>query len=279
MLRALARLAAGAVIVAVVSYAVVVALVWWWQGDLLFFPRPGPIPDPAAMGYPHYARRVLPPGPAGALAFWAAAPAAGMPVILVFHGNGGAAPDTAGFFALWVRDGWGVVLAEYAGYSGNPGGPPSERVLREDARAYADWIAREFPGHKLIAWGGSLGTGVAAGLAAERPVAAVVLDSPYTSITEMAELTYPWLPVRLLIRNPFDTMALLPRIAAPVMVVHGGRDRVIPEAQGRAVYAALRNPGPGIFIDDAGHTALLTERGHQGIDAVRAFLDGIREGA
>jgi fermentation-respiration switch protein FrsA (DUF1100 family) len=274
--RSLLRVVIGGGASLALAYLAVMAAVWWWQGALLFHPSPEPIGDPARAGHPEFARRTLRAEGVGPLAFWAAAPKADMPVIVVFHGNGGSAPGAAWFFAPWVQDGWGVVLAEYSGYSANPGGPPSEAVLRRDALAYADWVDATWPGHRLIAWGGSLGTGVAAGLAAARPVAAVVLDSPYTSITDMAESLYWWLPVRLLIANPFDTMALLPRIAAPVAVVHGGRDEVIPIAQGRRVFAALRNPGPGVFLPDAGHTALLTERGHAGIDAVRTFLDGVR---
>jgi fermentation-respiration switch protein FrsA (DUF1100 family) len=247
---------------------------WWVQEGLLFHVAPGPLGDPAASGHPLFVLRTLPRN-SGALAFWAAAPASGRPVILHFHGNAGTAADQAWLLESYAREGWGVVLAEFSGWSGNPGGPPSEATLRRDAVVYADWATNEWPGHALVAWGESLGTGVAVGLAAVRPLAAVVLDAPYTSIADVGALLYPWLPVHALIRNPFDTMALLPRVSAPIMVIHGGADTLIPEAMGRRVLAAAPNPGPGVFLPGAAHTALLSEAGSTGKDAVRDFLEGI----
>ena len=271
-LRAL-RLTVVCIFAVAICYAVLVTALWWNQELFLFHPGVGPVAMPGRE-HSSFAMRRL-PRPSGPLAFWAAPPAPGMPIILVFHGNGGAATDRAGYLDHWATRGWGVVLAEYPGWNGNPGGPPSEASIRVDALAYADWTATEWPGHPIVLWGESLGTGVAVGVAAARPVAAVVLDSPYTSIAELAALSYPWVPTRALIRHPFDTMALLPKVFAPVMVVHGEADTVVPQAMGRRIIATLPNPGPGVFLPGVGHTALTSEPGHVGRDAVDSFLERV----
>lgn len=244
------------------------------QNALLFHPFPGPLPEPMAAGYPQLTMRHLdvPGGPR--LAFWGSDPAPGKPVVLYLHGNGGSAAYRGFLVAPYAERGWGVVLAEYRGWSGNAG-HPSESGLQADALAFADWAAREWPGHPLIVWGESLGTSLALGVAAERPVLGVVLDAPFTSITEVAARVYPWMPVRWLVRSPFDSMALLPKVTAPVMVVHGLADELIPPEMGRELHDAAPNPGPLLLMPGLGHTALLRDPGSSGAKAVQHFLEGL----
>ena len=149
------------------------------------------------------------------------------------------------------------MLAEYSGWTGNDGGPPGEQTMRHDALLYADWVLKEYPAHPLVAWGDSIGTGVVIEMAARRPVMAVVLDSPYTSVLEIARRNYLWLPVKLLFRHPFDSMAILPLVKAPIAVVHGESDPIIPPDMGHTVWNNAQVKGPGIFIPNSLHLPTL----------------------
>ncbi|MEI9985115.1 MAG: alpha/beta hydrolase [Aliidongia sp.] len=140
----------------------------------------------------------------------------------------------------WARRfharGWGVVLTTYRGYSGNAGSP-SEQGVMDDARAIL--AALGDPGGPLILWGHSLGSGVVARMAAEGHGAGIVLEAPYTSVADLAAQRYPIFPVRLLLRDPFDTASLLPEIKVPVLIFHSADDGTIPVAMGKAVAVAL----------------------------------------
>ena len=274
-----ARFAGGLLIGVMTACVLVSGLLWWGQEFLLFHPAAGPFP-------PASAARLTGFSPAWMdvdghrVGFLLAPPREGMPVVLLFHGNAGTAADAGWTMEGYVQEGWGVVLAEYSGWTGNPGGPPGEVSMRRDGLAYADWVLHEYPRSPLFVWGDSIGTGIAVGVAAGRPVAALVLDSPYTSVLEMARRSYPWLPVDLMLRHPLDTMALLPRVSAPVMVVNGEADSIIPSDMGHTVWAALRVRGPGMFFPGIDHLPTFqgNKEGQEARDGIRAFLDSVREG-
>ena len=171
--------------------------------------------------------------------------------------------------------GYGIVLAEYRGYGGNPG-LPTERGLIADARAHADWLVTRWPNAPLVVWGESLGTNLAIILAAERQVAGVILDAPFTSVREVVAKSYPWVPVRLLLRHPFDSLVRLPEVRAPVFVLHGESDGIVPVEQGRRMLAEAPCPAGGAFLQGVGHPALLADRGIAARDAVLVFLTRLR---
>jgi fermentation-respiration switch protein FrsA (DUF1100 family) len=189
----------------------------------------------------------------------------------MFHGNAGNASDRMPFLAPLVAVGHGVVVAGYRGYGGNPGAP-SERGFTLDARAHLDWVAMRWPGAPVVPMGESIGTGVAARMAAERPVAGLILDSPFSSVADLAAAQFPWLPARRLLRHPFDTLSRMAAIRVPVLVLHGERDGIIPPAHGRRVLAAAVD-GRGLFLPEAGHPALYTDASGRALEAVAAFLD------
>jgi fermentation-respiration switch protein FrsA (DUF1100 family) len=195
------------------------------------------------------------------------------PVALCLHGNAGHIGHRAYRLAPFQRLGWGVLMLEYRGYGGNPG-HPSETGLLIDARAgYAALRAMNVPPERILLWGESLGSGLAARLAAEQPVAAVFLEAPYTSITDIARARFPYAPVRWLLRDHFDTMRVIADIHVPVFVMHGVRDRTIPVAMGRAVYEAAHQPKELWIAPDAGHADLI-EAG--AIAAAGEFLNRVR---
>jgi fermentation-respiration switch protein FrsA (DUF1100 family) len=144
-------------------------------------------------------------------------------------------------------------MAAYRGFAGNAGAPSAEGLVRDAEAALAHAAAAGLPPGRIVLYGESLGTGVAARMAAGgAPWRAVVLDAPYTSLAGRAAEMYPWVPVRALIRHEFDTLDLMDRIAAPVLVLHGTDDRIIPVEHGRALVAAL--PGArGVWVEGGTH--------------------------
>jgi pimeloyl-ACP methyl ester carboxylesterase len=154
--------------------------------------------------------------------------------VVYFHGNGEVVGDD-----LWMAQrlhaaGFGVSLVEYRGYGrSHDAGSPTEEGLYADATAVLDDLAARGVGaDKVILWGISLGSGVAVEMAKRGRGAALVLVAPYTSIPDMAARVTPWLPVRWLVGDKFDSVAKGPALALPTVVVHGTDDEVIPFAMG-----------------------------------------------
>lgn len=200
--------------------------------------------------------------------WWSPPPEGGI-AILYFHGNAGHIGSREGKARRLIARGYGVLLAGYRGYGGNPG-HPSESGLVADARA---WLATlETLGVRpssTVLYGESLGSGVVAALAQERPVAGVVLEAPYTSIAEIAAARYWFVPVRRLLQDRFDTLTRLPTLRAPVLIVHGTEDAVIPVEHGARLFAAAAEPKRFARLNGGGHTNLFD---HGALEALDAFV-------
>jgi len=192
-----------------------------------------------------------------ALRSWYRAPEAGFPTLLFFHGNGGNLSDHLGHIARLARPGYGVFALEYRGYGGNPG-VPSERGFVADARSALAFLAGEgIHARDIVIYGFSIGTGVAARIAQDHAVRGMVLDSPFTSVAEVGQSRYPWLPVRWLLRSKFNVLAKIADYAGPLLVLQGGRDRVVPRAMGQAVFARANEPKWLWCARRAGHMDVL----------------------
>ena len=178
-------------------------------------------------------------------------------IVLHLHGNAGHIGHRAYRLAAYRRQGWGALMLEYRGFGGNPGSP-SETGLLTDARAgLASLRSMGFAAERILLWGESLGTGLAVRLAVEQPVAAVLLEAPYTSIADMARRRYPFLPVNWLLLDRFELSPVIGDVRAPVLVMHGARDRIIPLSMGRAVYVAAPEPKQLWIAPEAGHVDLI----------------------
>ena len=264
-----------AALVALGLWLAVAGGMWAAQDRLIFLPDPRVV---AAAPRPFALERVRTADGLD-LAFLLAPPAApGRPVALYFHGNGGNALDRAAALAPVAAAGFGVAIAGYRGYGGNPGAA-SEAGLALDARAHLAALRARFPGAPLVLWGESLGTAVATRLAREDGdgVAGLVLDSPFTSVADLAAGAYPWLPVRLLLRHPFDSAAALAALRLPVLVLHAEADGIVPVAHGRRMLALARAsgaPAEAVFVPGDAHPALLGGRGAPLAAALR-FLEAV----
>jgi fermentation-respiration switch protein FrsA (DUF1100 family) len=182
-------------------------------------------------------------------------------VLILFHGNA----DLAAWQIPWggmlaERTGYAVFLPEYRGYMGLPG-RPTHAGLKADALAAYDYVrsSLEVEPERIVLAGHSVGSAIAAELAGERPVRALLLQSPFTSTHEMARrmitpaLALVW---RFLSRIPYDTRAAVAAVNAPVSVIHGARDAIIPPQMGRAVFEAAPVKGELTIVESAGHNDL-----------------------
>ena len=167
--------------------------------------------------------------------FLAPAPSSSpFPVVMFMHGNGELIDDHADVLEL-TGEGLGVLLVEYPGY-GRSGGRPNERSITAAVVAAFDYLGAQprVDAERIVAYGRSIGGGAACALAAVRPVAALVLES---SFTRLADLMPRFVP-RALMLDRFDNLAVVAAGGAPVLVLHGERDRIIPYAHGRALAQA-----------------------------------------
>lgn len=191
------------------------------------------------------------PGPAGPDGAGRTAPA-----VILFHGTGGNRAALTGLATSLHDAGLAVVLAEYRGYGG-AGGRPTEDGLALDAEATWSWLAAR-PGidpDRVAYLGDSLGTRVATRLATTHPPAALVLRSPYTSIPAVAATRVRIFPTDLLVHEQFRTIDRIGSVRAPLLVVTGSADQVVPPDQSRAVLEAAGGPAtwrerPGVIHED-----------------------------
>jgi uncharacterized protein len=251
------RVIAGrALRVLVLAWVGVFALVYPFQRKLLFVPL-GDRVAPEAVGLTGATEDVITTPDGERLISWTSPAKLGQPTILYFHGNAGSMAWRADRFARLQSAGYGVRMVGYRGFGGSSGSP-SERGLIIDALAAYDRMRAEgLAPQDIILFGESLGTGVAVQLAAARPVAGVILDSPYTSTADAGAYHYPYLPVRWLMWDQFNSLAHIAAIRAPLLVVHGARDEVVPYALGQRLFAAAVEPKQFLTLSGEGHTAPL----------------------
>ncbi|MCP3405308.1 alpha/beta hydrolase [Bradyrhizobium sp. CCGB01] len=252
------------------GYLAGLVLLFVKQRSMLF-----PIPTaertaPSAAGFPQAEEHVLTTSDGEKVIVWHVPPQPGRAVILFFHGNGDSLAGLAGRFRDITADGTGLVALSYRGYAGSSGAPSEDGLLRDGAAAYSFATARYDP-QRIVAWGFSLGTGVAVAIASGHPVGKLILEAPYTSIADVAAAHFWFAPVRLLIRDPFHSDERIARVTAPLLIVHGARDQTIPIAFGEQLFALAHEPKQFVRIPGGGHDDL----GNFGIaETARQFING-----
>lgn len=250
------------------GYAALVALMYVTQRSLLYFPDRTRTP-PASAGLPQAEEVLLQSADGERLIAWHVAPRDGKPVIVYFQGNGGGLNLRADRFRRLISDGTGLLALSYRGYAGSSGSPSEAGLVRDALAAYE--FAVRYGSGRIVLWGESLGSGVAVALASEKPVARVVLESPFTSIADIAASVYWFVPVRWLIKDAFRSDKRIAQVTAPVLVVHGERDTIVGIGFGERLYAMIRSPKRFIRLPNAGHN---DHDSHGLPDLVRAFVLG-----
>jgi uncharacterized protein len=258
--------------VVVLAAVVLVLLVWAFQRRLIYLPSREPVPA-AARVLPRSEEVSFSTEDGLRLAGWFVPGVPGAATVLVFNGNSGDRSARAPLAAALARTGVSVLLFDYRGYGGNPGSP-SEAGLAADARAARDYLDSrpEVRSELVVYYGESLGAGVAIGLAVERPPAALVLRSPFTSLADVGRRHYPYLPVRQLLKDRYDSIGRIADLRCPILVVAGGADTIVPAGQSRRLYDAAPTPKRYVEIPGAGHNDLALLAGDALIREVLAVL-------
>ena len=254
----------------------VVALVWLLQRRLIYFPLEQQVPRASSI-LSHAEEVVIETRDGLRLGGWFLPPPRDSDgsCVLVCNGNAGNRSNRAPLAAALAGQGLGVLLFDYRGYGGNPG-KPSEEGLLEDGRAARAWLeARpEVDAGRIVIFGESLGAAVAVAEAVERPPAALVLRSPFTSLVDVARRHYPFLPVSLLLIDRYPSRQRISSLRCPLLVVAAEEDRIVPVSQSRALYEAAPGERKRLLILPGGHNDFELLAGDRLLREMRVFLDG-----
>ncbi len=266
----------AAIVVAAVV-VVCVGAVWALQRHLIYLPATGPVPS-AGTVLPGARDVVLATHDGLTLGAWfvpAGEPDRGI-AVLVANGNAGDRSSRATLADGLARRGLAVLLFDYRGYGGNPGSP-SERGLAHDARAAQQYLVDDagYPPERILYLGESLGAAVLTELATERPPAGLVLRSPFTDLASVGRTHYPFLPVRTLLRDRYPLAEQLADVSAPVTVVYGSDDSIVPPDQSRAVAEAAPSLHQVVAVAGADHNDPALVDSGQLLDAVVDLADHI----
>ena len=167
---------------------------------------------------------------------WYKAPEPTKPMLVYFHGNAGDIESRVPNLRSFLDSGYGLFLLSYRGYGKNPG-KPTEQGLYDDARAAMDYvIGQQIPLSKIFIFGESLGTGVAMQMALEYETIGLILQSPYTSLYDIASDQYPIYPTKLLVKDGYDSLSKIDNISQKLLIIHGQLDSVVPIRMGKQLY-------------------------------------------
>lgn len=246
---------------------VLVALLWFGQRKLIYFPSQDPGRVPHGMSEVSFET-----SDGLRLSGWLAPPE--LPEhgngwgVLVANGNGGDRSHRVPLARALNRHGFTVLLFDYRGYGGNPGSP-SESGLFKDIRGAFRYLESRFESRKIILFGESLGSAVVTDLATEQAVGGLVLRSPFTDLASVGAKHYPFLPVRLLLRDRFPLLDKISAVKSPIAVVYGSADSIVPPSHSAQV--AARASVTPVVVEGADHNDRVLLDGRPVIDAVVAL--------
>jgi len=249
-------------------YAALCAFMYFAQRGLMYFPDRSQT-SPADAGLPDAKEEKLATADGETIIVWHIPPRdETKPVVVYFHGNGGALNLRARRFAALALEGIGVVGVSYRGYGGSTGRPSEDGLIADGIAAY-EFAAKRYTPARVALWGESLGSGIAVAVAAEAPVAKLVLESPFTSAADVGASVYFFLPVRLLMKDQFRSDLRIKNVKAPVLILHGERDSVVPISFGERLYEMIAGEKKFARFKGGEHYDLDS---HGGLQAVVDFL-------
>jgi fermentation-respiration switch protein FrsA (DUF1100 family) len=261
------------IIVASVGYLGGLAVLYVEQRALLF-----PIPQtvrtsPDSVGFSEAEEHVLTTADGEKVIVWHVPARPGHAVVIYFPGNADLLAGRVSRFRGITSDGTGLVALSYRGYAGSSGRPSEAGLLQDAAAAYAFTAAR-YGAKRIVVWGFSLGSGVAVALAAEQPIAKLILEAPYTSTADVAAAQFRIVPVRWLMRDQFHSDERIARVTAPLLIMHGGRDPGISISFGERLFALAHEPKQFVRFPEGGHDDLDT---FGATETVRQFINRAKD--
>lgn len=254
------RLIKKIILFAFIAYVALVTFTILAQRSFMYFPDKT-TPDITTSDVPDMAVVSIPTPDGLALNGWYHQAKTGQKTVLFMHGNGGNMLHRDHKARALVDAGYGILMFDYRGYGGNEGAPNYDGLMM-DARAAREWLyGLQISPKNLVLYGESLGTGIAAEMAAEQAPAALILETPYTSIGQLvAEYYYRHIPFAQKLvwdnYNVIDNVALLSNV--PVLVLHGEQDKIVPHKYGKAVFDAAVDPKEFWSIPEGRHNNLDT---------------------
>jgi fermentation-respiration switch protein FrsA (DUF1100 family) len=250
-------------------YLGMAAILYIAQRSMMYFPETAHT-TPAQAGLPEAQEVSLTAADGVRIIAWYAPPRDDKPMILYFHGNGGALRYRVDRFRKIIGDGIGLVAIEYRGYGGSNESPSETGLIADGEAAYA-FAAARYQAQQLVLWGESLGSGVAVALAAEKSVGRVILEAPFTSAAAVAATRYWYLPVRLLMKDQYRSDERIGKVTASVLILHGMHDHVVPFAMGERMFELTKAPKHIVRFIDGDHEDL---DANGALHAVGRFLAG-----
>jgi hypothetical protein len=249
------------------------AAIWAGQRRLMYFPDAA-VPAPPTLGISGVETVSCRPADGETLQGWFFPMTDGAAfTVLVFNGNAGNRAYRTGLAQALHARGMAVLVFDYRGF-GDSTGTPTEAGLYADARAARAYVEQrpDVDRTRLVYLGESLGAAVAVDLATEHSPAALVLRSPFTSMADVGAVHYPMLPVRWLTRDRYASMARIGRVTAPVLVVAGDRDAIVPIEQSRRLYEAVPGRKAFVVVPGSDHNDEALNNGPLLVDAIASFL-------
>ncbi len=260
--------------VVAIAYAAIVLLLFIFQSRLVYFPQIGQeiVATPQAYGLEFESVNILTEDGETLHAWWVPAQDA-RGTILFFHGNAGNISHRIDYLRMFHKLGYATLIFDYRGY-GNSTGTPSEEGTYRDAVAAWRWLTqtRGLKPEDIIFVGESLGGAVASGLAARHAPRALVLLSTLTSVPDLGAQVYPFIPVRMISRFSYDTLARIVQINVPLLVAHSRDDDIIPFAHGKKIYEAAGEPKKFLEMRGGHNDGFIFMR-EEWVGALAAFLE------
>ena len=178
----------------------------------------------------------------------------GWPYIVILHGNAGHIESRAYKFQFLADQGYSVLLIEYRGYGGNPGQPTEWKLIDDSAQAL-EWLFKQqgISAKDIILFGESLGSGVAIALATQYSVKGLIFDGAFSSIVEVGKSAYPFLPIRWLLKDTWDSKSRIHKVHAPTLFIHSKKDSIIPFHLAKKLFQAANKPKKHIWLEHSGH--------------------------
>ena len=245
------------ILIPIVLYLALVFFVWINQRRLIYHPSGSGKNTPKDFGTPYKDLTLKSADGTEIHAWWIehSDKKPERPTLLYCHGNGGTLSELSEVSSIFYNLGWNVLLFDYRQYGKSGDGPLTQKGVVADARAAYDWIIKEgVPPTKILLWGHSLGSAVAAQLSKDVPIAGLILEGAFPSMYEIARKRYPWLAMfPFMIWDTFETGEAVKSHTFPLLVMHGALDTIIPLSLGERVFAIAGEPKEWLLVPDIGH--------------------------
>lgn len=258
--------------VSVAGYLGICLLAFLFQRNLLYIPIRWSEPE-AERANPGFEAAWITTSDGERLHAWLQRSANSPWTVVIFHGNAGNLSYHQATMLPFMKLGLQVMLFDYRGY-GLSSGSPSQLGLLRDGEAVTEYVENNLkvPRERIVYFGQSLGSGVAALLAAKRPPARLILESAYPSLAQVASIHYPFLPSGLLLRDRFDSTAAVRGLSCPILFLHPALDEIIPVSLGRALFETAHPPKKFVELPGAHHNDAFDVAMAEQVEAIGEFL-------